>query len=519
MKLTILSILVGALAGTAIAEDAVSLKHLSTYKAGKFLEGAAEIAAYDSINKRIFAVNGQLGSITVLDVADPEKPELLKNIEVGEYGKEFTCVAVHGTRVAVTVVNPDKQAPGKVLLMDTDGAVLKVFEAGALPDNVQFSPDGAYIVAANEGEPSDDYTNDPEGSVTVVDLKADKATQVRFELKEAPKDVRVFGPNASVAQDLEPEYVAISPDSKTAYVACQENNAIAVIDLESKKVKNVKGLGYKDHSKEGNSFDASNKADKVEIKPWPTLGIYQPDAITAVEIGDETYILTANEGDARDYEAYSEETRVEDLKLDPDKFPNAQQLQDEKNLGRLKTTVANGDTDGDGDHDVIYSYGARSFSIWDADLNLVWDSGDQLEQITAERLGRGFNSTGDEQPSFKNRSDDKGPEPEAATVGKIRGKHYAFIGLERQGGIMVYDITDPQNPVFQLFINSYQDDGTMTDIAPEGLVFVPAENSHTSKNLLIVSNEVSGTTAIYEIEDPLSGKEESALSNVNLRLF
>jgi len=484
----------------------MALKYLSTVKLGGFDEGAAEIVAYHGGSKKAFAINGEKAVVSVLDVSDPAAINAVSEIPVGDHGKEFTCVAVSGDLIAVCAAAEDKQATGKVVIMDLKGTVLAALPAGALPDNLSFSPDGKFLVVANEGEPNDEYTNDPEGSVTVVEVAADasksKATQVTFAGLEAPEGVRVFGPNATLAQDLEPEYVAFSADSKTAYIACQENNAIAVVDLASKKVTALKPLGFKDHSKKGNGFDSSDKTDTVDIKPWPTKGMYMPDAITSVEIGGASYILTANAGDSRDYDGYSEEVRVEDLTLDPDKFPNAAELQSETQLGRLKTTTATGDTDGDGDHDEIYSYGARSLSIWDADLNLVWDSGDLVEAKTSELLGEGFNATNDES-GLKDRSDDKGPEPEAVATGKIGGKTYAFLGLERSGGVMVFDISKPKAPKFVTYTNRRDLDADPTteaagDLGPECVVFVPAADSGNGKDLVLVSNEVSGTVSVFE---------------------
>ena len=170
--------------------------------------------------------------------------------------------------------------------------------------------------------------------------------------------------------------------------------------------------------------------------------MFQPDSIAAFEIDGETYIITANEGDARDYDTYSEEARIADITLDPEAFPNAEELQAEDQLGRLLITTTLGDIDGDGDFDELYNYGARSFSILNADGEMIFDSGNDFERITAELIPGAFNSQGANE-SFDNRSDDKGPEPEAATVGFVNGQTYAFIGMERVGGIFVYNVSEP----------------------------------------------------------------------------
>ena len=38
--------------------------------------------------------------------------------------------------------------------------------------------------------------------------------------------------------------------------------------------------------------------------------MYQPDAIVYVNIGGTEYVISANEGDSRDYDGFSEEERL-----------------------------------------------------------------------------------------------------------------------------------------------------------------------------------------------------------------
>ncbi len=499
------------LSGTVPPAAALGLNVLGTFDSGEFDAEAAEIVAFDPISARAFIVNGGAKTIDIVDLSDPTTPELVSQIDVTAIGGAANSVAVRDGLIAVAIENEDKQANGFVAFFDADGSVLAQVEVGALPDMVTFTPDGSKVLTANEGEPSDDYTNDPEGSIAIIDISGgiDGLTQTAvtiagfsaFNDAELDPSVRIFGPNATVAQDLEPEYIAVAPDSATAYVTLQENNAVAVVDLAAGEVTNVIGLGFKDHSQPGNQLDASDEDAGVNLANWPILGMYQPDAIVAYAVDGDVYLITANEGDARDYDGYSEEARVEDLTLDPDAFPDAEMLQAAENLGRLKTTVANGDSDGDGDYDEIYSFGARSFSIWDSAGNLVFDSGDELARITAERFPAGFNSSG-ENESFDGRSDDKGSEPEALALAEIDGRTIAFLGLERIGGIMIYDVTDPTAPVFVEYVNQ-RDFAAATeaagDLAPEGIAFVPVDVSPTGAPLLIVANEFSGTTTIYEV--------------------
>jgi hypothetical protein len=142
-------------------------------------------------------------------------------------------------------------------------------------------------------------------------------------------------------------------------------------------------------------------------------------------------------------------------------------------------------------------------SIWSADGELVWDSGDAIEQITAqiqEETGKlVFNTNRAALDSWDTRSDDKGPEPEGVAVGSAWGRTYAFVGLERQNGIVVFDVTDPTAPSFVQLIatTDYQGGG---DVSPEGLQFVPAGISGGPNPLLVVSYEESGSTRVFELK-------------------
>ncbi|MGR9053565.1 MAG: choice-of-anchor I family protein [Gammaproteobacteria bacterium] len=500
----------------------LSLAVIGEHKTGVFDAGAAEIVAYDPLNKRVFKINAKAATVDVLNISDPAHPALLKTIDATAFGGSANSVAVHRDWVAVAIENADKQAPGVVAFYDAkELTLLNSVGVGALPDMLTFTPNGRYVLVANEGEPNADYTIDPEGSVSIIDLEhgvanAEVATADfrRFNGMEAAlraEGVRIFGPGAGAAQDLEPEYITVSGNSQLAWVTLQEANAMALIDIKRAEVVEIQPLGNKDHSLPGNELDASDKDGGIHIANWPVKGLYMPDTIAGYRFRGQTYLVTANEGDSRDYDGYSEEARVKDLVLDPVAFPNASELQQNGMIGRLKTTIANGDTDGDGDVDEIYSYGARSFSIRDASGRLVYDSGSDFEHITAQRLPLDFNSNNDENDSFDSRSDDKGPEPEGVALGEIQGRTFAFIGLERVGGIMVYDVTDPYDVRFVDYVNNrnFSADAQLADgstnpevgdLGPEGLVFIPAHQSPNGSPLLVVGNEVSGTTTLYRID-------------------
>lgn len=527
--MTTMTILAVSLLGVLIppsafaADDGVSLQKLGRYASGRFGVSALEIAAYDAGAQRIYVVNGSEPALDVIDIANPREPKLLNRIDLSQWGKGVNSVDVHDGLVAAAVENASKDQPGTVAFLNRAGDCLAAVAVGVLPDMVTFTPDGAKVLTANEGEPLDDYSKDPEGSISIIDvsggvenLTQDSVQTVSFAgltREDLPAGVRIFSPKATPAQDLEPEYIAVSADSSKAWVTLQENNALAVVDINAAKLERIIPLGFKDYSQPANGLDTSDKDGAIRIELRPVFGMYQPDAIVAFQAKGATYLLTANEGDSRDYAAFSEEARVADLALDPEAFPEAETLQSPAELGRLKVTNTMGDTDGDGDFDALYAYGARSFTVWSTDGKLVYDSGDKLERLTAEALPEDFNSDADENGSFDSRSDDKGPEPEGAVVGMVGGAPYGFIGLERVGGVVVVNLSDPKQPSIEGYYNSrdFGGDpkaGTAGDLSPEGLCFIAATESPTGTPLLAVANEVSGSLVIYEIVANQSAESE-----------
>lgn len=453
-------------------------------------EGASEISAYDPTTKQLFVVNVEINEISIFDISDINNPIRKNPIIISEGAPN--SISVFDGKVAIALEAEIKQNDGKIAVYQTsDASLLNTYTVGALPDMVTFSKDGKLIICANEGEPSKDYTVDPNGTISIIELSNDNVTTLdfsAFNAQEASLEAdgfRVFGPNADLAADVEPEYIAVSEDSKTAWVSLQENNGIAKVNLETKTIEAIFPLGFKDYSLAENSIDASDKDGLKALKTWNVKGIFQPDAITAVNIGGVEYVISANEGDARDYDGYSEEVRVDDLTLDETVYPISGDFQNEINLGRLKTTTTLGDANNDGKVEQIYSYGTRSFSIWSANGQLVYDSGNSIARETLHFTPEIFNGK-------DKRSDDKGAEPEAVEVLSLGNRHILFVGLERNNQVLVYDISNPLAPAF-LDVLSHSG-----DVGPEGLLAIPAADSPTGKDLLVVSNEVSGTVSFYE---------------------
>jgi hypothetical protein len=496
------------------AYGGIELQRLGTYSAGVFNAGASEISAHDPQTQRLFVVNAAASGIDILDISNPSSPTLFGTIDVTPFGAQANSVDFRNGVLAAAVQANVKTDPGKAVFFDAAGNALSAVNVGALPDMLTFTPDGKRVLVANEGEPNDDYTVDPEGSVSIIDLTPGAANLTQrhvttagftaFNNCQLDPSIRIYGPNATVAQDLEPEYIAVSHDSRLAWVTLQENNAVGVLDVKHKRFLALIGLGFKNHSQHGKGLDASDRDNAIRIATRPVLGMYMPDSIATFRFFGIPLLVMANEGDSRAYPGFDEEARVKDVTLDPAAFPDAASLRLDANIGRLKMTKAQGDTDGDGDFDRIHSFGARSFSIRTITGQLVYDSGDELEQITAQALPEQFNSTNDANGSFDSRSDDKGPEPEGLTVAKIGFRTYLFLGLERIGGVMVFDISDPFHPQFVQYVNNRDFEGnaaagTAGDLGPEGLLFIPEDESPINAPLLVVANEISGTTTIYKV--------------------
>lgn len=491
----------------------------------------AEIAAFDPASKRLFVVAGSVVEIYTMDSvgALTAAGTLAAGLTVPTGTQAIAnSVAVKDGLVAVAYAIQDTttraQQAGRVGFYEAaTGSYRRDLAVGALPDMLTFSPDGKKVVTADEGEPNSygqANSVDPEGSVSIIDLSAgvDAATVTiagftAFNAQIAAlkaAGVRITGTGASVARDLEPEYIAFAADGKTARVTLQENNAIAVLDLTRGEVVDILPLGRKSFNIPGNGIDPSDRDNMTGIRQVLAFGLYQPDAIASFTANGQDYYVTANEGDARDYTGFSEEIRVGSTGyvLDPSLFPDAAVLKQTSNLGRLTVTNASGDVDGDGDFDRIEAFGTRSFSIWDSKGTLVFDSGAALEEITLAQSPTLFNSDG-VASGVDSRSDNKGPEPEGVTIGRINGRNYAFIGLERTGDLVVYDVTSPTTPQFLQYVNLPEDVGT------EGVSFIAAADNPTGKPILVTANEVSKTVSVFAVEIPLRIADIQGRSHVS----
>jgi hypothetical protein len=536
------------------AQTGISTQAIARFTTGIYGQSAAEITQYHSASKRIFLINSAANRIEVLNAATLTSTALsdaltANNLTSTPFAIPATAVvknaagadetlalgfansiAISGNWLAIAVENKVKSSAGAVLIYDltsTTPTFNKAIKVGALPDMVSFTPDGNTLLVANEGEPETDYSVDPEGSIGLIkrtnNLWPDQAVLLGFSSFESQraalekKGLKIAAPaGTTFAQDIEPEYITVTADGKLAYVSLQENNALAVVDIAAGKISKIVGLGFKDHSLPVNALDAGDK-DGINIQPIPGLyGVYQPDTISNYQWKGATFIVSANEGDSRDWSAYSEESRVSALPRSAELVAKQAGIYTSGGLGRLKVTTALG-KNANGEYDALYAFGSRSFSIWDQNGAQVYDSAADFEKISAALQGEtGFNSNhlangGD------NRSDDKGPEPEAVTIGQVGDKTYAFVGTERLSAVFVYDVTNPYQVKFVDYFHnrnfdvtyaidddktppalsgSYQQAG---DLGPESLVFVPAAQSATGKALLLMASEVSGSLTVFEV--------------------
>jgi DNA-binding beta-propeller fold protein YncE len=475
----------------------------------------AEVSVYDAARGLIFILGPD--GVDALDVATGALRFSLPASDAIE-GDSIggTSVAVHGNLLAVSFEGAENGLAGTIafydLAADGMGAThIRSIAAGATPDQLTFTPDGGKLLVAIEGQPNTNYTdNDPAGTlgdapggVMVIDT-ADAAgasylsqSFLGFEgfdadtLRDAGVRIKA---GATAAQDLEPEYITVAADGTKAYVTLQENNAVAVLDLVTGTYTGVYGLGSKDFSLTGNGIDPSNEDGGVNIRQVPVRGLYMPDGIANFEFGGKTYLVTANEGDAREYDAYEDTTRVKDVVLDEASFGGAAAvaaLQQDEDLGRLTISSVDGDTDGDGDIDVLYALGGRSMSIWSVDeagISQVWDSGDMIESILATQF-----------PDLLNdgRSDDKGPEPESVKLGTVDGVLYAFLALERSDSVMAFRIDGPDRVSYAGLIETGAAE-------PEVISFIP---DAPGGPLLIAPNEGDGITTAIRVHFPVNGSE------------
>ena len=499
-----------------VSSKEIELNYVTSFDPSGENTSTCEVVAYDKDSKKLFATSAVAGMLDIIDFSNPTALKTLKSIDINSYGG-ITSVAVKNGIVAVASPNANEQLNGSVVFFNTNGDYINQVTVGALPDMITFTPDGKKVLTANEGQPSVNYSVDPEGSVSIIDISGglESLTQnmvktllfTAFNENEVAlikSGIRKTNAGSTLSQDLEPEFITIAANSKKAWVTLQENNAIAEINLENNSINGLWAMGTKDMSKPGNGFDVSDNNGEILIANWPVNAYYIPDAVANYQVNGINYLVTANEGDEKEYETLNERTTIgaNNYGLDSEVFPQAKMLKQSHNAGRLRVTNLNGNTDEDADYEKIHCLGSRSFSIFNADSkSIVFDSGDDFEMITAadEQFSSLFNSDHEENKA-KGRSRSKGPEPEGVIVAEIQNKTFVFIALERIGGIMVYEVTNPENPVFVDYKNTRSTSAYGGDLGAETLTYISEENSPNGKPYIVLANEISGTLTIFEID-------------------
>ncbi|WP_336776983.1 choice-of-anchor I family protein [Paenibacillus sp. MMO-58] len=504
-------------------KDTLSVEKIGTLSIGTPNKdgGVAEIVKYNKDNNKFYLVNGS-GNPPTLEIVSlgnakgtltTEKSVLVKDLSETKgfvYG-DLTSVDINTTtkRVAVSIQEKDPLKSGKILVLDYNGNYITEYASGVQPDMIKSTEDGRYILTADEAEPRL-VTQDAKGSITIVDTLTGISSQayfddpsviedgvhIRGDLDPVTNSVKSSGSMEDALYDLEPEYIALSADGKTAFATLQENNAVAVVDIATHKVTAVKALGLKDYNNPANALDVQSNG-AIQLETVPFKGMYMPDGIASYTVNGKTYLFTANEGDASEFRVNASTVGALKGSLDP----NSEAFKFLKDTTAYDAIEVAGDMGNDG----IYMYGGRSFSIWNADsMDQVYDSGNDFENITAQRVPDYFNVS-NSKITMDDRSVKKGPEPEDIKVGKVGDRQLAFIGLERVGGLMTYDVTDPEHPQFANYTNTrvFKDADNKvnldTDTGPEGIEFIPASVSPTGQPLVLVAYEVGGKVGIYQL--------------------
>lgn len=497
-----------------IPSQEIELNYVGSFDPSGASTSTCEIVVHDPVSQRLFTTSAIAGFLDIINFSNPAAPTVVTSVDINSYGG-VTSVAVKNGIVAVASPNADESLNGSVVFFDTNGVFLKQVTVGALPDMITFSPDGTKVMTANEGQPNADYSIDPEGSVSVIDISGGIAalsqanvTTLLFTSYNAQEatliasGIRKLKATSTLSQDFEPEYITISADSQKAWVTLQENNAMVEINLTSSTFTDIWALGTKDVSLPGNGMDISDNNGQVLIANWPIQAFYMPDVVANYTIGGTTYLVTANEGDEKEYTGFVERTTVgaATYTLDSAIYPNASVLKQSYNMGRFRVSNLSGNTDVDSDFETINAVGSRSFSIFNATTKqIVFDSGDDFERYTAANLPTLYNADHEDNVA-KGRSRAKGPEPEGVTVAQIGTETFAFISLERVGGVMVYNITNPNNVTFVDYKNSRSTSAYAGDHGPEGITYIKPENSPTGTGYVLVANEISGTITIFEVD-------------------
>jgi len=417
------------------------------------------------------------------------------------------------------------------------------------------------ILVANEAEAGldgDGMFLNPEGSVTIFPTKSLKtgetvpkkelqksAKTIGFEfLNENPEKYTKKGvrwvwrgqaleegaDTQTFSKDIEPEQVIVTADGKKAYVNLQENNAIAILDLEKMKITSVESYGVKDFSKPGNEADFIEDGTP-SLESWPLFGFYQPDVITTFNHEGENFIVTANEGDVKEYNPEDQNITEWNEFMTGTEFVNFTEppisedvvaaLADESQLGSLEISRVDGISgmtdDGQPIFNKLFTYGGRSWSIFrEDDLSLVYDSGDDFERVLGEFFPWTFNS--DEPDSFCTPTPGPDAEPSDVDLEETLMDPEELAALIDQANIDLADFeASPDAEAAGL-----EEPTTALTTKPEDLADTRSSDrgpepeavlvgSIGDRRLLIVTVEKGSSLFVYDISDPFKPVWQSAI--------
>ena len=528
--------------------------------------GGAEIIDW-SRQGRFAAVTG--GDEQLRIVAYSDDFSSADQLTSKELPGEAQAVAIKGNRIAVAV-SDDKTEQGllQIFRWNPRRQILKLTDSvsvGFLPDSIAWK--GDVVVTANEGEPNNFYGVedgvDPIGSISVLringgvvvendEITASSGGFTRKQLRQA--GVRLDGlKRSSIDQLLEPEFVSIDPAGDFATVTLQENNAMARVDLEAKKIVSITGLGKKDWSQGGLVVDTSNKDGDDGGKlynpgPRQFKSLYMADGMDSfVDRNGDTYVVMANEGDGRirpddvNFEAeadgtfsFSTKGRKNAIATVEDGLTGETLYVKEGRKGgkNIVFEVEEGDeffltmkfgavADDDYFADEVRAKKADDYGFEGDNLITKEDKGEGRLKLLADQIrpdsfvamgGRSFSirntagdlvwDSGDQLDRIAamagvyddGRSDDKGVEPEHVEIAKLGRRSFAFITLERSSGgslIPVYEITDVSDPQHvHTFLAPESDE-------PESTVFVKTSRRG---GVLLAASEDSGTVDSFSFD-------------------
>lgn len=250
-------------------------------------EANAEIPAHVPGTNLLLVTNG--GSLSFLDISDlTDIKRAREDLDLSPYGEPTSVTVRPDGRVAAIAIR--SEAPGVVLSISTAPDSLghtigKPVTVGHVPDALRFTPDGKMVIVAGEGEPIK-KGNFP-GTLAFISIAEDGTPALDTLLTLSDKTHPELASQS--ADGIEPEYVAISPDSRTAYVVCQENNLVLVADVPERNIADVWDLGVSDVRPA--YTDSSKPLDQFQ----DFRGRREPDGIALTP--DGKFLLTANEGD------------------------------------------------------------------------------------------------------------------------------------------------------------------------------------------------------------------------------